>query len=349
MNTATKKLVSAFWGITMGTAVLIAQPVSSPSPAASDSTNAIGPRIRFQTLVYDFGEIMAGRIIKYTYVFTNVGDQVLEVTEVEPSCSCSVADDWTRLVEPGQTGVIPVQFNSAGLRGAVDKSFTIISNDKRRPEAEIKLTGIVGGKPFDVNPAAVFFSILPGATSNATAVVFITNNIKQPLILSTPESDSPSFAALLKTNEPGRSFVLHISTVPPLSAGGIRGKIVLKTSVADVPTITIPAIANVKQPITVLPNQIVLPSAPLPAKVTNTVLIQYIGPDVLALSNPSVNAKGVEVHVKEQQPGHIFFVTLIFPKGFKIASDVPVEFTVNSSHPKYPVLRAGIHQTPSSQ
>jgi hypothetical protein len=46
------------------------------------------------------------------------------------------------------------------------------------------------------------------------------------------------------------------------------------------------------------------------------------------------------------QTGHLFAVTLIFPKGFEIASSTPVEFTIKSSHPQYPVLKARIIQTP---
>src|SRR6201993_123091 len=78
-------------------------PPPTPHPAAAPATNGPAPRIQFATPVYDFGKAKAGEPIKYSYVFTNTGDAVLEVTHVQPSCGCTTAGDWTRKVEPGQT------------------------------------------------------------------------------------------------------------------------------------------------------------------------------------------------------------------------------------------------------
>ena len=75
-----------------------------------------------------FGKAKAGDPIKYSYVFTNTGDAVLEVSHVQPSCGCTTAGDWTRKVEPGQTGIVPVQLNSGAIpAGGVFKTITVTS------------------------------------------------------------------------------------------------------------------------------------------------------------------------------------------------------------------------------
>src|ERR1017187_3148481 len=92
--------------ITVGTAIWAAEQPVAPVPAtnapvASATTNGIGPKIQFETMVHDFGQVKSGEQVKYTYTFTNAGDQLLELTGVQ-ACGCITAD-WTKKVEPGQT------------------------------------------------------------------------------------------------------------------------------------------------------------------------------------------------------------------------------------------------------
>jgi hypothetical protein len=104
--------------------------------------------------------------------------------------------------------------------------------------------------------------------------------------------------------------------------------------------------ANVQPAITLMPGQITLPPGPLSTSITNTLQVQNFGTNKLELSDLSVSAKGVEVGVKELNPGKVFTVTVIFPKDFEITSEIPVELSMKSTHPKYPVIRAPVTQAP---
>ena len=97
----------------MGFSTLIAEArqTSAPPASAAAITNAIGPKIQFETQLYEFGRVRAGDPVKYTYVFTNTGDALLVLNNVQPQCGCTAAGEWTKQVEPGQTGKIPIQFN----------------------------------------------------------------------------------------------------------------------------------------------------------------------------------------------------------------------------------------------
>ena len=81
----------------------------------------IGPKIQFATPVYDFGRIKSGEPVKHTYVFTNTGDRLLIIKSVQPGCGCTTVGEWTKQAEPGQTGSIPIQFNTSGYNGPVTK------------------------------------------------------------------------------------------------------------------------------------------------------------------------------------------------------------------------------------
>src|SRR5580765_3354771 len=53
----------------------------APKPDAPkpEAANAAGGKIQFEMPNYDFGKSKAGEPIKYTFVFTNIGTELLEI------------------------------------------------------------------------------------------------------------------------------------------------------------------------------------------------------------------------------------------------------------------------------
>src|SRR5690242_1995439 len=125
------------------------------------------------------GRVKAGDPVKYTYYFTKTGNALLEVTDVRPSCGCTTAGEWTKKVEPGATGSIPIQFNSANYSGNVFKTITVSANDKQKPSTVLQLRGTIW-KPIELAPAYTVLTIPPDAPSASTTVRII-NNMDQPL------------------------------------------------------------------------------------------------------------------------------------------------------------------------
>lgn len=323
----------------------------APAPALLSATTEVaavaggsGPKMVFATPVYDFGQIKGGESVKYTYVFTNVGNAVLQVSNVQASCGCTTAGEWTRQVEPGQTGTIPIQFNSQNFSGAVGKSITVTCNDTNQPSVVLQIKGTIW-RPIDVTPQFAVLNVSSETPSNATTVR-IVNNEEAPLTLSAPQSSNPAFATELITLQPGKEFRLIIKAVPPLPAGSVQGPITLKTSSSNLPLITITAWANLQPAVVVVPTQITLPAAPLASPTPATVAIRNNGTNLLTLTEPAVNAPGVTVALQEYQPGRYYTLTVNFPAGFELAPGAPVELSVKSSHPQFPIIKVPVSQPP---
>src|SRR5689334_22874776 len=125
-----KKAIIGWLSAGLTVALQAQQPQAVPGVNTGSSAAAVpapstgGPQIQFDNQVYDFGKVTAGDVVKHTFVFTNTGTQTLELSDVHPSCGCTTAGDWTRKVEPGQTGSIPLQVNTANFNGAVTKTVT---------------------------------------------------------------------------------------------------------------------------------------------------------------------------------------------------------------------------------
>lgn len=324
-------------------------PPAAPAPSTAPATTAAptGAKAAFETPTYDFGRAKSGEAVKHTFIFTNTGCETLEIHNVRPGCGCTTAGDWTKKVEPGKTGEIPIQVNTANFNGPIMKNVSVDSNDKTTPTTVLYLKGTVW-KPVDINPQFAMINVPPD-TQGGSTVLRIINNMDEPLTLSEPQVNNPGFSATLKTNQPGKEFELVVSTVAPIRTGYSQTQITLKTSSTNVPTLTANIGANVQAAVTVVPAQITLPPGPLANQTMPSVTIQNNSTNMMTVSDPATTAKDVQVKLNEANPGHLFTATLTFPQGFELAPGQRAEFTVKTSNPQFSVLKVPITQMPHPQ
>jgi hypothetical protein len=338
-----KLLVTAI-SFGMLAASTLAQSKSAPATPPAATAKAGAPKIEFQSMVYDFGKVSANELVKHEFVFTNSGKATLEILDVRPGCGCTTAGTWDKKVEPGKTGIIPLQFNSAGFGGSVTKQATVLCNDPASSNLVLQIKGTVW-KPIDVSPTMAFFSVSSETQTNETKVVRIVNQLEQPITLSDLQLNNSSFLADLKTIKPGKEFELHVTAVPPFTNSPIMAPITLKTSTTNMPTINVTAYVVVQQAVVVTPTQLTIPQGPLSAPMSLSVGIRNSGTNSLTLSDAKVNAPGAEVRVQEGVPGKVFSLMVNLPTGFNIKPEQKVELTVKSNHPKYPLITVPFYQT----
>jgi hypothetical protein len=347
-------LAVTFCGFLAGS-VMADQPAATPAtpaaplPDASLTPAPLGPRVKFQDekpegVLFDAGKVTVSQPLKHTFYFTNVGDQTLEMPKVTGTCGCTTAGEWSKKVEPGDWGQIPIQVTlSPGWNGTMTKPATIDCNDKTKQPLSVNLRFTIW-KPVDVSQQFVTLNIQPDAETFPSTSVRVDNNTEEPVQVYAPESTSKNFAVEIKTNDAGKHYELVIKAVPPFTPGNpASGQIVAKTSSTNMPEVRLTAMAMVPQAVIVFPPTVALEPAPLAAKSEKTITITYNGAKALALTEPSFNAKGVEVLVSEVRPGKEFRATLSFPQGFE-AQGRPLAFTAKSSNPSMPVITVPVTQ-----
>lgn len=96
-----------------------------------ENTLPANTQFEFQEEMHNFGELQAGEIVVYTFVFTNTGKNNLQIKNIESDCGCVTATSPEKLVKPGDKGIIEVEFNSAGLWGRQLKSITVQANTEK--------------------------------------------------------------------------------------------------------------------------------------------------------------------------------------------------------------------------
>jgi hypothetical protein len=337
--------------MTAGSVRLEAQP--SPPPAvvplapaagilAPPATNTSGPMIQFDNVMYDFGKAAAGEKVEHTYIVTNTGDQTLEISNVSPGCHCTTAGAWTHRIEPGHTGIIPIRLDSSLFNGPVTKSISVTSNAKNQPRMALLLKGTVW-KPIDVRPSIANMSIPADSTNSQSATVRIVNQTDDPITVSPPTSANQLFTAALKEIKPGKEFELVITAQPPFTAGNVMGTISMKTSLASSPVINVTASAYVVPAVQVYPAQIMLNASP-DHWFTNRITIRGSTTNVLTLSNPTASDSRIELRLEPMTLKGMYNLMAAFPPGFQLQPGQTAEVTVQSNHPRYPVIKIPIIQ-----
>ena len=316
---------------------------ASPKPGATALPEGAGPKIQFAEIVYDFGKVSSGDVVKHSFVFTNVGTAKLEIKDVRPGCGCTTAGTWDKEVEPGKTGSIPLQFNSANFGGTILKQATVTCNDPSQTNVMLQIKGTVW-KPIDITPTMAVFNVSSEAETNETKVVRIVSNLDEPLTLSDLQCTNHSFRAELKAIRPGKEFELQITALPPFTSPSMVAPVTMKTSATNMPTLSVSAYVAVQQPVTVSPNQILLAAGPITNAVHHVVTVRNTGTNSLVLSDAKVSVPGAEVHVQETQPGRVFNISVDFPAGFEVKAGQQVEVTVKSNHPKFALIKVPVFQ-----
>jgi hypothetical protein len=305
-----------------------------------------GPRIQFANTEHDFGKVQAGQVVKCAFLFTNVGDALLEISGVQTSCGCTTAGAFQRQVQPGQTGTIPIQFNSGGFSGPVTKAVTVTCNDPAQPAVQLLVKATVWA-PIELTPQWAVLHVSPEQPSNA-AVVRIVSQLEEPLVVSNLACTVPGIGLELITNQPGKEYAVLARTLWPWPTNSFTGQVSLDTSAAQVPRINFTVWVNYQPAVAVVPWPVMVPPGPLTNRHTVMLQIRNNSTNALNVWEPTLNVPDVQVQLTPGDLGRVFILALTFPPGFQLPADEPVELSVKTSHPQHPVIRVPIQPVPGA-
>ena len=105
--------------------------IKNPNSAEGYDNSEKMPKIVFETYMHDFGQLMAGETISYSFKFTNTGNADLIISGCDASCGCTVAEYPKDFIAPGASGEIKVTYDGSNKMPArFKKSIQIFTNSK---------------------------------------------------------------------------------------------------------------------------------------------------------------------------------------------------------------------------
>lgn len=101
--------------------------VNNPA-SATVGANTKEPKIVFNVLEHDFGKMLQGEQVSYTYKFKNTGNAPLIISSVEKTCGCTDTKYPKTPIKPGEEGSITITYNSDGHKGFQNKRIIVKTN-----------------------------------------------------------------------------------------------------------------------------------------------------------------------------------------------------------------------------
>jgi hypothetical protein len=161
-------------------AALAEDEATDPSATtATPTTNAVGPRIQFDKTVYDFGRTSMVQQLTGKFTYQNVGNAVLQLRNPTTSCGCTVASVEPETLKPGEKGELVFTLTvGPSVRGRVEKSITVPSNDPTTPSVELAVQ-VDMTSVFDFSPRQISLGDMrQGAITNVAVLVKRTDGKK---------------------------------------------------------------------------------------------------------------------------------------------------------------------------
>lgn len=109
------------------------------------------PELTWLKTVHDYGSFSDTlKKVDCLMPFVNTGNEPLVITQVRPSCGCTVAEYPRMPIAPGDTAAVQLSFYSRNIPGEFQKDVLVYSNTTPR-KSVIMVKGIVIGSPESVD------------------------------------------------------------------------------------------------------------------------------------------------------------------------------------------------------
>ena len=96
-------------------------------------------KLKLNLSQYDFGSVEEGKVVETKISFKNEGKAPLIISDVKTSCGCTAALLSSKLLQPGESGNVKIELDTANREGKLTRTVTIYSNDPQQPNQTITL------------------------------------------------------------------------------------------------------------------------------------------------------------------------------------------------------------------
>jgi len=99
------------------------------------------PEVVVDNEEYHFGVMDASATGRHDFILTNKGTGVLKLSKGHTTCKCTMANFEHAEVPPGQSTKVTLEFKGHGFSGPYKQTATVITNDPKRPQIQLMVSG----------------------------------------------------------------------------------------------------------------------------------------------------------------------------------------------------------------
>lgn len=183
------------------------------------SSLTTGQTLRFDEDAKNFGQIRSGNRAKLTYTFYNTGADTIRLLDPKPSCGCTAVVLKNRLLAPGDSGTLGVEFHAArGMYGRVSKRVTMYGEfyGEKLKLGMVQVKGSVVGD-LKYEPGMLRFETTTGTPVSVEATLIsntdktmILDNISVDLLAYIDTTAGPRYHADKVISRPFTDYTLEL-------------------------------------------------------------------------------------------------------------------------------------------
>lgn len=216
-----RKLVACIFIVTFS-ACLLAVSMGPLFAGVRGVPEVDGPRITFEKLKHDFGEINPESKNPCEFKFTNTGNALLKIGKIKCPCGCTVATLPKNEYVPGERGILKIVYNSSRSPTSIRKSCSVPSNDKTKPTVMLTITAKIAMK-VEYQPKKLNL-LLRGENAGCPEITLVSRD-KQPFSIKYFKSSGNGITADFDPLVKATKFVLKPKIDNEKLQKGPRGQV----------------------------------------------------------------------------------------------------------------------------
>jgi hypothetical protein len=213
------------------------------------------PIITFDKVAHDFGEIGPDQKITTEFKFTNSGNGLLIINEVDSCCGVTATLDKKEYAL-GESGTLKINYASSKYLGSVTKRLYVYSNDKAKPKIALTLKAEIVPK---VAWEPQSFKLFLNGNNIICPKITVSSLDNQPFSIAAFKSTLNCITADVDSSVKAAKFVLKPKINTDKIQENMRGFIHISLTHPEWKTVTIPF--DVPPKFTIKPAQIIILNA----------------------------------------------------------------------------------------
>ena len=201
---APRQELSANWFRQFNQLQQSSQPTVTTHPTTR--TRRASPKIEFEKVVHDFGNVGPGTNNLCEFKFTNAGNSTLKIGEITKTCGCTPFLLAKKEYAPGESGTLKVNYFSEKQHGQTTKHLVIHSNDRARPEVTLAIKADI---KIQVNHEPKTLNLLLNQENADCPQLILTSIDNQPFSITSFKSTANCITADYNPSEKATKFVLQ--------------------------------------------------------------------------------------------------------------------------------------------
>ena len=320
-----------FGSLIAATAIMVPLSVfAQPAVPKGEAPQPAGPQpvIDIAEKIKDFGMVAKGERIVAVFEVRNTGQAPLQITQVRPTCGCTVAD-FDREIPPGGIGKVRAELDTAAFSGPISKAVLVFSNDPVNSQINLVIKADVRSFVEVLPRALILFNNLMAGQSASEKVTLVAADGSDFQITGVDAGGGPyqiSYRQLPKGEQnPAFKSVQWevVITVPAATPEGmLNHKVLVKTTHPKAPEVPINVTGAVRPVVQVIPAQANLGRVRSDAPVgSNVLLVNNRQGSTLEITEAKVDNQYFKTEIIPLQPGQRFQIAVSLqvgaPKGLQ--------------------------------